>query len=117
MDNSKEILSILNDDESRNILKTLLSEELTIQQISSKLNISQSSAYRKIRKLEDAGLIKKSKVIRTQDGSDENYYKSMVYQITVLFKNGELSLTIEKFKMEDKIVRMWEKFSKNNIQS
>jgi len=78
MDNSKEILSILNDDESRNILKKLLSEELTIQQISSTLNISQSSAYRKIRRLEDAGLIKKSKVIRTLDGSDENYYKSAI---------------------------------------
>jgi len=113
MDNSKEILSILNDDESRNILKKLLSEELTIQQISSTLNISQSSAYRKIRRLEDAGLIKKSKVIRTLDGSDENYYKSAVYQIEVLFKSGDLSVKIEKFKMEDKIVRMWEKFSNN----
>jgi len=111
MTDSGEILSILNDEDSRNILKKLIGEELTIQQLSSMLDIPQSSAYRKIRKLEDASLVKKSKVIRTQDGSDENYYKSMVYQIVVTFKNGELSFEIEKFKMEDKIVRLWQKFS------
>ena len=111
MTDSNEILSILNDEDSRKILKILTNEELTIQQISSNQNIPQSSAYRKIRKLEELGLIKKSKIIRTQDGSDENYYKSMVYQIVVTFKNGELSYSVEKIKMEDKIVRLWQKFS------
>ena len=111
MSDSEEILSILNDEDSRNIIKKITDKELTILQLSSMLGIPQSSAYRKVRKLEDLGLIKKSKVVRTQDGSDENYYKSMVYQIVVSFKNGELSFTVEKFKMEDKIVRLWQKFS------
>ena len=111
MSDSENILSILNDRDSRNILKKLIDGEFTIQQLSSTLNIPQSSTYRKIRKLEEAGLIKKSKIIRTQDGSDENYYKTIVYQIVVTFKNGELSFTVEKFKMEDKIVRLWQKFS------
>jgi DNA-binding transcriptional ArsR family regulator len=111
MSDSEKILSILNDEDSRKILKKLTGEELTIQQLSSALDIPQSSAYRKIRKLEDADLIKKTKVIRTQDGSDENYYKGMVYQIVVTFKNGELSFSVEKFKMEDKIVRLWQKFA------
>ena len=111
MSDSEEIISILNDEISRKIIKKLTDKELTIQQLSSILDIPQSSAYRKIRKLEDIDLIKKSKVVRTQDGSDESYYKSRVYQIVITFKNGELSFTVEKFKMEDKIVRLWQKFS------
>lgn len=111
MKDSDQILSILNDEISRKIIKTLTDEELTIQQLSLRLNVPQSSTYRKIRKLEELDLIKKSKVIRTPDGSDENYYKSTVYQIVVTFKGGEVSYYVEKFKMEDKIVRLWQKFS------
>ena len=111
MKDSDEILSILNDEISRKIIKKLTDEELTIQQLSTLLDIPQSSTYRKIRKLEELDLIKKSKVIRTHDGSDESYYKSKVYQITVTFKDGEISYTVEKFKMEDKLVRLWQKFS------
>jgi len=108
---SEEILSILNDEISRKILKKLTDEELTIQQLSTHLDSPQSSTYRKIRKLEELDLIKKSKVIRTHDGMDESYYKSKVFQIVVTFKDGEISYTVEKFKMEDKIVRLWQKFS------
>jgi DNA-binding transcriptional ArsR family regulator len=111
MKDSDEILSILNDEISRKIIKKLTDEEFTIQQLSTSLDVPQSSTYRKIRKLEDLDLIKKSKVVRTQDGSDENYYKSKVYRIVVTFQDGELSYIVEKFKMEDKIVRLWQKFS------
>ena len=113
MSASEEILSILNDGLSRQIIDKLTDEELSVQQLSSYLNIPQSSTYRKVRKLEELDLIKKSKVVRTSDGSDENYYKSLVFQIVIMFKDGELSATVEKFKMEDKIVRLWQKFSQN----
>lgn len=111
MNDSKEILSVLNDEISRKIIKKITGDELTIGQLSTFLDIPQSTAYRKIRKLEELGLIKKIKVVRNDDGSDESFYKSWVYQIGITFKNGELSYTVEKFKMEDKIVRLWEKFS------
>jgi DNA-binding transcriptional ArsR family regulator len=113
MSASEEILLILNDGLSRQIINKLTDEELSVQQLSSYLDIPQSSAYRKVRKLEDLDLIKKTKVVRTSDGSDENYYKSLVSQIMIMFKDGELSTTVEKFKMEDKMVRLWQKFSTN----
>ena len=114
MINSEEILAILNDFASRQIIKQLTQKEMTILQLSSFLKIPQSSAYRKVRKLEDADLIKKTKIIRMPDGSDESYYQSTVYQIDVTFKYGELSYKVEKFKMEDKIVRLWKKFSETS---
>jgi len=45
-----------------------------IQQIASLLDIPLSSTYRKIGKLEKHDIIRKTKVIKTLDGSDESTY-------------------------------------------
>lgn len=109
--NSDEILSILSDKQSREIIKVLSKTELTIQQISNPLNIPQSTAYRKTRKLEELEIVKKTKVVRTLEGLDESYYKNWTYEIVVTFREGELSYKLGHVKMEDKIVRLWQKFS------
>jgi len=110
-DNSDEILSVLSDKQSREIIKLLTKTELTIQQISNLLNIPQSTAYRKTRKLEELNIVKKTKVVRTLEGLDESYYKNWTYEIVVIFREGKLSYKLEHVKMEDKIVRLWQKFS------
>ena len=110
-DNSDEILAILSDKQSREIIKILTKTELTIQQISNLLNIPQSTAYRKTRKLEELHIVKKTKVVRTLEGLDESYFKNWTYEIIVTFRDGELSYKLEHVKMEDKIVRLWQKFS------
>lgn len=109
--NSDEILSILVDKQSREIIKLLSKTELTIQQISNLLNIPQSTAYRKARKLEELEIVKKTKVVRTLEGLDESYYKNWTYEIVVIFREGKLSYKLEHVKMEDKIARLWQKFS------
>ena len=111
MEESDEIISILSDVQSREIIKLLSKAELTIQQISNLLNIPQSTAYRKVRKLEELKIIKKTKVVRTLEGLDESYYKNWVFEIVVSFKEGVLSYNLEHLKMEDKIIRLWQKFS------
>jgi len=110
-DNSDEILSVLSDKQSREIIKLLTKTELTIQQISNLLNIPQSTAYRKTRKLEELDIVKKTKVVRTLEGLDESYYKNWTYEIVVIFREGKLSYKLEHVKMEDKIIRLWQKFS------
>jgi len=110
-DNSDEILSVLSDKQSREIIKVLTKTELTIQQITNLLNIPQSTAYRKTRKLEDLNIVKKTKVVRTLEGLDESYFKNWTYEISVTFRDGKLSYKLEHVKMEDKIVRLWQKFS------
>jgi len=110
-DNSDEILTILSDKQSREIIKVLSKTELTIQQISNLLSIPQSTAYRKTRKLEDLEILKKTKVVRTLEGLDESYFKNWTYEIIVTYRDGKLSYKLEHVKMEDKIVRLWQKFS------
>lgn len=106
-----DIISVLSDEQSKDIIKILSKTELTIQQISNLLNIPQSTTYRKIRKLEELKIIKKTKVVRTLEGLDESYYKNWAFGIVVAFREGVLSYTIEHVKIEDKIVRLWQKFS------
>jgi DNA-binding transcriptional ArsR family regulator len=110
-DNSDKILAILSDKQSREIIKVLSKTELTIQQISNLLSIPQSTAYRKTRKLEELNIVKKIKVVRTLEGLDESYYKNWTYEITVTYRDGKLSYKLEHVKMEDKIIRLWQKFS------
>jgi len=111
MDETDEVISILSDEQSRKIIHILSKTELTIQQVTNLLKISQSTAYRKIRKLEELKIIKKTKVVRTLEGLDESYYKNWIYEIIVTFRDGELSYKLEHVKIEDKIVRLWQKFS------
>jgi DNA-binding transcriptional ArsR family regulator len=111
MEETDEIIAVLSDEQSREIINLLSKTELTIQQVSNLLDMPQSTAYRKIRKLEELKIIKKTKVVRTLEGLDESYYKNWTYQIDVTFRDGNLSYKLEHVKMEDKIVRLWQKFS------
>jgi len=111
MTNDDEILSVLADEYSRMILSILSKNELNAQDISNRLEIPVSTTYRKIKNLENLGLVKKTKVMSTLEGLDESYYKSLVSGIDVKFKDGEISCKIEKFTMDEKIQRLWEKFS------
>lgn len=111
MTSDDEILAILGDEYSRKILSILAKNELNTLEISTKLDIPASTTYRKIKNLEGLLLIKKTKVIRTLEGLDESYYKSLVSGIEVKFRDGEMSCKIEKFTMDEKIQRLWEKFS------
>lgn len=111
MDDASEILDTISDESSRKIIKLLTNTEYTIQQISDVLNMPLSTAYRKTRKLEELKIIKKTKVVRTLEGLDESYYKNWTYEIIVTYRDGDLSYKLEHLKIEDKIVRLWQKFS------
>lgn len=110
METDSEITTVLADKYTRDIITILTKEELSAQQIASRLDIPKSTTYRKIKSLEDLKLIKKTKVIRTLEGLDESYYKSLIFQINVNFKDGNLTYAIERLNMDDKIVRLWQKF-------
>lgn len=110
MEIDDNITSVLADKYTREILTILTNEELSSLQIASKLDIPTSTTYRKIKSLEELNLVKKTKVIRTIEGLNESYYKSMVSEINVNFKDGKITYLVERIKMDDKIVRLWQKF-------
>src|SRR5574337_1821400 len=106
-----DIISVLADKYGRGIISLLTTKELSAQQMAVQLDIPISTTYRKIKSLEDLNLIKKTKVIRTHEGLNESYYKSLVSEIDIKFKDGKISYHVERIKMDDKIIRLWHKFS------
>jgi DNA-binding transcriptional ArsR family regulator len=107
---AKEILSILTDEPSLQIMKLIDKRELSARNISSTLNIPISSTYKKIKRLEELKLIRVTKVIRTLDGMDESFYTLSIKQISVTYKNDTFSFDIQQKAFDDKIVRLWQKF-------
>lgn len=110
-DQDEDIISVLADKYGREIISLLTTNELSAQQMSTRLDIPVSTTYRKIKSLEDLNLIKKTKVIRTHEGLNESYYKSLVSEIDIKFKDGKISYHVERIQMDDKIIRLWHKFS------
>ncbi|MEJ7642327.1 MAG: helix-turn-helix domain-containing protein [Candidatus Nitrosocosmicus sp.] len=107
---AKEILSTILDDKNLRIMKVLEGKEMNIQQISQASGIPLSSTYRKIGKLEQLQLIKKTKVIRRLDGLDETFYILWVEKIDLTYNRNRISYRIKHKPLEDKIVRLWQKF-------
>jgi DNA-binding response OmpR family regulator len=103
-----KLLIVLADDVSRKIIEILTKNELSHLQISKKLKIPQTTTYRKIKKLEELTLIKKSKVVRNLDGTEESYYTSWVSEIGIKIKDGKVSYNFEKIKLDEKIKRILE---------
>lgn len=109
VDDDKTI-SALADKYNREILGILSKEELSGQKIAEKLRIPTSTVYRKIKQLEELQLIKKTKVMRTLDGLDQSFYRGMISQVEIKFEDGKTKYHIQKIQIEDKLVRLWQKF-------
>lgn len=107
---SKDILAILTDEASLQIMTLLDKRDLSARVISSTLNIPISSTYKKIKRLEQLKLIRITKVIRTIDGMDESFYTLSIKEINVTYKNNAFSFDIQQKAFDDKIVRLWQKF-------
>lgn len=107
----ENILAILSDKPSLAILKLLDRKEYSIQQIASNLDLPVSSTYRKVNKLEHLHMLKKAKIVRKDDGTDESFYTSRIDEIQISFKNNKITCSIKnKEYSPDRIVRLWQGF-------
>jgi predicted transcriptional regulator len=105
-----DILSLLTDKPSLTILKLLDGKEYSIQEIASILDLPLSSTYRKVNKLEQLKIIKKTKIVRKTDGTDESFYTSWIDEMQITFKNNKISCKVKNKEYQDKIVRLWQGF-------
>ena len=110
----EDILTFLTDNTSLTILKLLDGKEYSIQQIASNLEIPISSTYRKVNNLEQLKIIKKTKIIRKMDGTDESFYTSWIDEIQITLKDNRITCKIKKREHQDKMVRLWQGFKYDN---
>jgi predicted transcriptional regulator len=81
----KSILKTFSDDETLKILQALIGVSHTIQEILEKLDIPQTSGYRKINTLIEDGLLIKAGYVIATSGRKVNLYKALFSNVIIDF--------------------------------
>ena len=105
------IIEYLADKWTRKILSLTSKKEYSAIELSEELGTSISTVYRKLKLLEDAGLIQHVKTVINQRSNEEKYYRCIINEVKISFKGDALSVGLEKKDYRDKYVRFWEMLS------
>lgn len=111
MENEEMLIELLGNKSSRAILSLTSRMECSALQLCHELGIPLTTVYRKLKVLEDTGLIKHVKTIINLSGNEEKYYRCLINAVTVNFNRGMLDVSLQMEDYNDKIVRFWKRFA------
>ncbi len=111
MKNEEMLIELLGNKSSRAILSLTSRMECSAHQLCHELGIPLTTVYRKLKVLEDTGLIKHVKTIINLSGNEEKYYRCLINAVTVNFNRGMLDVSLQMEDYNDKIVRFWKRFA------
>lgn len=117
MKKEEKFIELLGDKDSREILSRTSSMEYSALLLCKELGIPLATVYRKLKFLEDAGLIKHVKTIIQLSGNEEKYYRCLIHEVKVNFHKGLLSVNLTMVDYNDKIVRLWKRFTQSSSQN
>ncbi len=109
--NEEIFIELLGNKYTRAILSLTSNMECSALQLCRELNIPLATVYRKLRVLENTGLIKHVKTIIHLSGNEEKYYRCAVQDVKLSFNKGILSVNMNMDECNDKIVRLWSRIS------
>lgn len=107
------ILELLANENSRDVLRLTSKTEYSASQFSKELEIAPATIYRKLKQLEDAGMIRHVKTIMDYHGNEEKYYRCSIRRIIIDINNGKLSIQSEKEYLGDRIIRLWKRIARS----
>lgn len=76
------------------MLEATVYKAKSVPEIMRECNIPMTSAYRRVKKLMDAGLLKIERAVITEEGVKYELYRSCVRAISVTFKVGSIEIDI-----------------------
>lgn len=79
---STEALALLSDEHARRIVELLEADSLSAREISDRLDVSRATVYRRLDRLESAGLVE-SAVAYDSDGHHRQVFQPTVEELTV----------------------------------
>ena len=89
-----DILRLISDQHTREIINVISSEPRSAVQISKELNTEISTIYRRLHKLEEYDLLQTTFQI-TPDGKKSFYYKSKINSINASYQEGKFNVILE----------------------
>jgi predicted transcriptional regulator len=93
---SVPLLKELLDKYSYKILLSIIDESKTVFQICNEINVPTSSAYKKIKKLKDSGLLFVDKIEINISGKKVFFYKSKIRSIELILNKQQFILQFRK---------------------
>ncbi len=111
MKNEEIFIELLGNKYTRAILSLTSSMECSAIQLCRELNIPLATVYRKLRLLENTGLIKNVKTIIHLSGNEEKYYRCSIQEVKMSFNKGVLSVSMNMDECNDRIIRLWDRIS------
>lgn len=109
----KDFLGILGSKYVNTILSRTSVKECSASELSNELNIPLATVYRKLKLLEESGLLENIKTIIDISGNEEKFYRCLISEATVTFHKGKLSVKVEMMDHVNKINRLWKRFQKS----
>ncbi len=109
--NEDRIVEYLADKCSRAMLALTSRREYSALELSAELNIPISTVYRKLKLLERSILVQHVKTVMNLTGNEEKYYRCVIREAIVSFKDGQLSVSLEIEDYSDKFIRLWKRLS------
>src|SRR5574337_2170299 len=100
------LIEFLGDKYSRLVLSLTSSMDCSAFQLCRELGIPLATVYRKLKLLEDFGLIRHVKTIINLSGNEEKYYRCAIRDFKVSFHNGTFSVNLDMDDCNEKIVRL-----------
>jgi predicted transcriptional regulator len=111
MSDEEALFELLANMYSRAILAQVSIKERSASQLSQELDIPHATVYRKLKLLEDGGLIQHVKTVINLQGNEERYYRCAVSEVIVHINGGKILVDVKKEELSDKIIRLWERLA------
>ena len=108
------IFELLADKHSRMILSLASIKECSASQLSQELVIPLATVYRKLKLMENTGLLKHVKTVINLSGNEEKYYRCAIREATVHIHDGIFSVDFKKEDHSEKIIRLWKRLAHAN---
>ncbi|MFP4217616.1 MAG: ArsR/SmtB family transcription factor [Salinarchaeum sp.] len=87
----EEVLSLLADEHAQAIIETISDEALPARTIATELDISRATVYRRLNRLEEAGLVTSAMTYRS-DGRHRQRFRATFEEVRLAIDGGEIAL-------------------------
>jgi DNA-binding transcriptional ArsR family regulator len=90
---TSEVLSLLSDEYAREMLNVLVEDSVSARALSERLDMSRATVYRRLNRLESAGVIESSMVVDPQ-GHHRKQFSVIVDRMQLVFQADGVSLEV-----------------------
>jgi DNA-binding transcriptional ArsR family regulator len=105
------IVGLLDDEYARRILTATSQEPMTVPELSDRSEAAESTLYRRVEQLTDAGLVTEQTRVRS-DGHHDTVYAATLRGCHVTLRDGQFEVELERADRDaaDRLQQLWRDF-------